>query len=110
LRVDFQDGSLVVWDNLGESKAYRLIQYHIHAPSEHTIDGKNYDVEIHMVHRSYSDNTLASVGVFFDSTAGGSDPNPFISALNISRARNSTRYRIPQINLMSLVKELNFNK
>jgi len=53
LRVDFQDGSLVVWDTKGESNAYRLIQYHIHAPSEHTIDGKNFDVEIHMVHKSY---------------------------------------------------------
>ena len=66
LRVDFQDGSLVVWDTFGDSNAYKLIQYHIHAPSEHTIDGKNYDVEIHMVHKSYSDGSLAVVGVFFD--------------------------------------------
>ncbi len=79
--MSFDDGSLVVWDTNGDSKAYFLKQYHVHAPSEHTIDGKNYEVEIHMVHKSYSDNTLAVLAVFFDSVKGGNIKNTFIEAL-----------------------------
>ena len=78
MKADFRDGSIVVWDHMGESKAYQLLQYHIHAPSEHTIDGKNYEVEIHLVHKSYIHNKLAVVGLFFDSVAGGNQPNPII--------------------------------
>ena len=34
----------------GEDLAtYQLIQFHIHSPSEHTIDGKHTDAEIHFV-------------------------------------------------------------
>ena len=34
----------------GEEKAtYKLLQFHIHSPSEHTINGKYADSEIHFV-------------------------------------------------------------
>jgi carbonic anhydrase len=33
---------------------YSLEQYHVHVPSEHTIDGKHADMEIHLVHKSSS--------------------------------------------------------
>ncbi len=85
MKVNFDDGSLVVWDNQGDSKAYYLLQYHIHAPSEHTVDGKNYEVEIHMVHKSYSDNSLAVVGIFFDSEKGGNQKSDFIDSLQVDR-------------------------
>lgn len=29
----------------------RGIQYHFHSPSEHTIDGKEFDIEMHIVHK-----------------------------------------------------------
>jgi carbonic anhydrase len=31
---------------------FRLEQYHFHAPSEHTINGTYYDMELHLVHQS----------------------------------------------------------
>jgi carbonic anhydrase len=43
--------------------AYQLIQYHFHSPSEHTIDGKRFPMEMHLVHKS-ADERLAVVGVF----------------------------------------------
>lgn len=56
----------------------------MHAPSEHTFDnGKQYDVEIHFVHRHYESSNLAVVAVYFDMVAGGSLKNEFIDALNI---------------------------
>merc|ERR1719400_2047922 len=31
-------------------KEYKLVQFHFHTPSEHTIDSKQYDMEMHLVH------------------------------------------------------------
>ena len=37
--VVFTNGGLAAWGADGSTEAYRLAQYHMHAPSEHTIDG-----------------------------------------------------------------------
>ena len=47
---------------------YVLAQLHFHAPSEHTLNGKNYPVEVHFVHQA-PDGKLAVVGVFFEQGA-----------------------------------------
>lgn len=39
-----------------------LVQYHFHSPSEHTVDGKSFPMEMHLVHKSV-DGKLAVVGV-----------------------------------------------
>jgi carbonic anhydrase len=46
--------------------AYDLVQFHMHAPSEHSIDGRHSPVEIHLVHKS-ADGALAVVGLLVDS-------------------------------------------
>ena len=45
-------------------KTYNLKQFHFHTPSEHTVDGKNMPMEMHMVHQS-EDGSLAVVSVLF---------------------------------------------
>jgi len=42
-----------------------LKQFHFHHPSEHTIDGKAYPLEMHFVHAA-PDGDLAVVGVLFE--------------------------------------------
>lgn len=37
-------------------KLYRLKQVHWHSPSEHTVDGRRFPVELHMVHASDDGN------------------------------------------------------
>ena len=37
-------------DDEEEKTYYHFLQMHFHAPSEHTIDGVNYDAELHFVH------------------------------------------------------------
>lgn len=46
-------------------KEYTLIQFHFHGRSEHTIDGRRYDMVAHMVHQA-ADKTLAVVAVMFE--------------------------------------------
>ena len=50
---------------------YRLVQYHFHAPSEHTLGGEPSDVEAHLVHQNDA-GELAVVGVFLDEAAAPS--------------------------------------
>ena len=45
-------------------RTYNLKQFHFHTPSEHTIDGKNMPMEMHLVHQS-GDGSLAVVSVLF---------------------------------------------
>lgn len=47
--------------HVGDDK-FALEQFHVHTPSEHTIDGKHFDMEIHFVHKSKS-GEVAVVGV-----------------------------------------------
>ena len=42
---------------------YRLIQFHIHTPSENKWRGKQFPLEIHFVHQG-NDGTVAVIGVF----------------------------------------------
>jgi len=47
------------------NKEYKLVQFHFHGKSEHTIDGRQYDMVAHMVHQA-DDKTLAVLAVMFE--------------------------------------------
>ena len=49
-----------------DGEHFRLVQFHFHAPSEHTLDGRRFQMEMHAVHQSQS-GELAVVGVFIQS-------------------------------------------
>lgn len=59
-------------------QTYKLTQYHFHTPSEHTIDGKHADVEVHFVH-SDGAGQLAVVAVLYDE---GDEDHPFFLILD----------------------------
>ncbi len=46
-------------------KRYELVQFHFHRPSEERIDGKPFDMVVHLVHKSV-DGRLAVVAVLLD--------------------------------------------
>ena len=58
IQVTPQEGSSITYDG----KKYHLKQFHFHTPSEHTINGIHFPMEIHLVHES-DDKTLAVIGV-----------------------------------------------
>ena len=57
-------------------RAYALVQFHFHAPSEHTVDGEHFPMEMHFVHQA-EDGALAVVGVLIEE----GDENPGIAPL-----------------------------
>jgi carbonic anhydrase len=59
-------------------RKYELQQFHFHAPSEHTLDGKRSAMEAHFVHGGEGGNLMV-IGVFLE--GGGQDANPAFSAL-----------------------------
>jgi carbonic anhydrase len=73
-------------------QSYSLVQFHFHAPSEHTVDGKHYPMELHFVHAAH-DGALAVLGVMLDEGA----TNPGIAPLwsQLSAAPNATTIGMP---------------
>jgi carbonic anhydrase len=66
MQVNVDKGSNIKVDG----KRFDLLQFHFHTPSEHTIDGKGFPLELHLVHQA-PDQSLVVVGVLM--TEGGSN-------------------------------------
>ncbi|CAK59520.1 unnamed protein product (macronuclear) [Paramecium tetraurelia] len=75
-----------VTDASGSVIRYYAKQFHIHTPSEHTIDGKYYDLEIHFVHQAIQDdeqdcnkvkNKLTVFGIMFQESSSATDYDVF---------------------------------
>lgn len=64
IQVNYDPGSAIEIEGV----TYELKQFHFHALSEHTVDGKYADMEMHLVHQS-ADGGYAVVGVFINSGA-----------------------------------------
>ncbi|MEN3110636.1 carbonic anhydrase family protein [Uliginosibacterium paludis] len=66
-------------------KRYELLQFHFHSPSEERVEGRSYDMVMHMVHRDVEGN-LAVVAVLLQE----GKPNPLIQTLwnNLPLERN----------------------
>ena len=60
VQVNYANGSAIAVD--GEQ--FQLAQFHFHTPSENTVNGKPFDMEMHLVHKN-AQGELAVVGVFF---------------------------------------------
>lgn len=72
LQVNIGEGGGI--DVMG--RHYELVQLHFHRPAEDRINGKTYDMVVHLVHKD-SENHLAVVAILLEK--GGE--NPFIQAL-----------------------------
>ncbi len=59
IQVNIDSGSGIIYNGI----AYNLLQFHFHAPSEHTINGEAAPMEIHFVHQDPNSGNLAVVGI-----------------------------------------------
>lgn len=58
IQVNYAEGSSL---DVG-GKQYKLLQFHFHSPSEHTVEGKPYDMVAHLVHQA-ADGQLGVIGI-----------------------------------------------
>lgn len=76
VQVDDKAASSLVF----EGTTYALKQFHFHVPSEHTIDGRAYDAEMHLVHKS-ADGKVLVIAVLFQRGPENEGLKPFWSAM-----------------------------
>lgn len=72
VEVPYEAGSFLVIDNGSLAERFEVVQFHFHAPSEHTVNGKQFDMELHIVHRN-AWGDLAVVGVLLRKGGNPSD-------------------------------------
>jgi carbonic anhydrase len=76
VQVNYDSGSYMELDGT----RYDVMQFHYHAPSEHTINGEAFAAEVHIVHKDANDG-LAVVGVLLQEGAQNDAFSPFIDNL-----------------------------
>jgi carbonic anhydrase len=59
IQVNTAGGGMMILDG----RRFDLLQFHFHHPSEHTLYGENFPMEVHFVHKS-ADGDLGVLGVF----------------------------------------------
>jgi len=61
---------------------YELLQFHFHAPSEHTVAGASFAMELHLVHKS-AGGGLAVVGVLLQQGAASASLAPVLTSIPV---------------------------
>ena len=72
VKVKYDNGSSIRLDG----HTYQLTEAHTHNPSEHTINGESFALEMHLVHKQES-GEIAVVGILYRL----GEPNPAIQAI-----------------------------
>src|SRR3954468_11956166 len=65
-------------------RAYQLVQYHFHAPSEHTVNGQHFPMEMHLVHTN-PEGQLAVIGVLISEGAHNAAFDPIWTNLPVTK-------------------------
>jgi carbonic anhydrase len=82
---------------------FELVQFHFHAPSEHTIDGVQAPLEAHFVHKSAA-SELAVIGILFKGGEYNDIVAPIIAALpaTLNESRRINNLSLPMDKLRPL--------
>jgi carbonic anhydrase len=89
IQVNYSEGDTL---KIGDQQ-FQLLQYHFHSPSEHTVAGKHFPMEMHLVHKA-ADGKLAVVGVFIEEGRQNAAFDPIWSNLPKSK---STEYHLEHV-------------
>ncbi len=75
-------GEVDVPSNLSiDGVSYNLLQFHLHAPAEHTINSERGDMELHLVHQA-ANGALAVVGIIINIGEENEALAPYFDALS----------------------------
>jgi len=88
LEIPVEEGEFILNLFDGKKQLFKLISFDLRIPSEHTVYGKQYDAEIHILHHyKGTDNQLgAYIAIFFDSNPTDDDEHlgeasPFLESI-----------------------------
>ena len=84
----------------GTKGKYNPLQFHVHAPSEHVLNGDYFDMEMHIVHQD-SAGEYAVLGFFF--TADEDIESPFLKGL-LADPPSASGTTIDKLDLKTLVE------
>ncbi|NKI69135.1 carbonic anhydrase family protein [Collimonas pratensis] len=82
-----------------KGETYKLDQFHFHTPSEHTLDGQSYPMELHLVNKS-SSGRITVLGIFIKEGEGNPALEPVFVDLPASQA---TAGRQAQVDIAALL-------
>ncbi len=85
LQVDVAPGSYIL---VGE-RQFDLVQFHFHGPSEHTVGGRSFPLELHLVHKDKL-GKLAVVGVMVEPGGANSTVSSLLKSLPTTQGRAET--------------------
>eukprot|EP00271_Cylindrocystis_brebissonii_P006120 TRINITY_DN186_c7_g1_i1.p1 TRINITY_DN186_c7_g1~~TRINITY_DN186_c7_g1_i1.p1 ORF type:complete len:488 (-),score=41.08 TRINITY_DN186_c7_g1_i1:760-2223(-) len=77
-----------------DGRPLQLLQYHFHAPSEHSVDGQRAAMEAHLVHRD-PDGGLAVIGVMLESAPDAKRNSCLQAALEFAPVEHGKRRSSP---------------
>jgi len=72
IQINWEGGTLKT-----NGDEFKLVQFHFHSPSEHLVDGKQFPLEMHLVHLNEK-KQIAVIGVLFDIKEGNKEHNVFL--------------------------------
>lgn len=87
-----------------DGASYSLAQFHMHAPSEHTVNGAAYDGEVHFVHMNADSTAVTVIGVFLEKDASATTDAFFTNVW--SALGDVSEEESPVVNLGSYVSLL----
>jgi carbonic anhydrase len=83
-------------------KKYELVQFHGHAPSEHTLDKKSFDGELHFVHEGEG-GSLAVVGVLLKRGKENADLAPYFDHLPAAPTKDPVKVEGAKVDLSRIL-------
>jgi carbonic anhydrase len=96
VQVNYDAGSYMELDNT----RYDVVQFHYHAPSEHTMDGEPFPAELHIVHKN-ADGGLAVIGILLEEGTENAAYQPFID--NLPAEKTDPKDAGVKINVMDMI-------
>jgi carbonic anhydrase len=85
-----------------EGVDYELLQFHLHAPSEHTVAGTKFDGELHLVHKN-AKGDLAVIGLLLKKGKENKTLAPVFAAVPAEESHEPTPVAATTIDLAPLV-------
>eukprot|EP00238_Polyblepharides_amylifera_P000623 CAMPEP_0196572098 /NCGR_PEP_ID=MMETSP1081-20130531/2207_1 /TAXON_ID=36882 /ORGANISM="Pyramimonas amylifera, Strain CCMP720" /LENGTH=327 /DNA_ID=CAMNT_0041889297 /DNA_START=98 /DNA_END=1081 /DNA_ORIENTATION=- len=99
--VTYEPGS---YATIGKRKL-ELLQFHFHTPSEHTIDGKHSQMEVHLVHKDVDSGLLCVLGTMMIAKKGAPTHAALQAALDNTPVTPQAERAVPcgQVDLTSFI-------